>query len=615
MRDNKLKKRKRLTGAICMIAIIWLIGGAHELVRRMTAGEPEGLVKIGFTGRSLRPTDREVCRMVDEVVTQVLGEDGLAAIIKTGDKVVIKVNNVAPGYGESGKKGRGIITDARIVRHVAGKVRDIIGFAEPAELIVTDALHYRHPNPSSLGDGSSFFWSRLERTGDNNVDPEDVCYDYDADGILDGGSEARLVNLDAFEKPDRFLKTINEPSLGAVDVYLPKILRTKAQAQAAGEPETYCNVFIGLPIFKSHGLAGITGAIKLHYGIRYRWTFPGETGRTTHSGLYWDNNGIHNAHYLDEYLCAQHCARTYDFMIMDCLTGNRRGPTNINDTNPDNMVDYILTHAMLSSTDPIAMDTVTALFAGYDQETVEFLERGKLDGLGTDLPEYIRIIGRDAFCRHRQSLYDKYNPDGLYPFENGWGMTRLMNDYDPPGDVTVSAPERIAGTTYSFTYSAYENNSPDLGLARIELLVDDELVAYKNSDLASTGTLQADLGSFDPDTMIYRIAAWDKAFNCALSPYKNVAGEELPDKPVISVHPASQVVPIGDSAQLKVTAASNIPLTYQWRKDGIDIPGANSSKYTITRAAMNDEGRYSCVISNATGAVESESAYLGVVKL
>ncbi|UCH93255.1 MAG: DUF362 domain-containing protein, partial [Candidatus Aminicenantes bacterium] len=567
----------------------------------------------GFTARPGEPGDQEVCDMIDEIILQVLGPEGLAAIIKPGDKVVIKVNNVSPHRGRTGEKGRGIITDPRITRYVAEKVRSIIGYDNTADLKVTDAVYTQSPNPSARNNYSSFYYARLERTGDDQVNPEDICCDYDADGILDGGSNAQLVNLDSIDESGRFLETVYEPSLGAVDVYLPKFLRTREQAEMAGEPDNYCDVFIGLPIFKNHSLAGITGAIKLHYGLRYYWTFPGETGRPNHSGLTYDSRGIYNPHYLDEYLCAQHQVRTYDFIIMDCLTGNRRGPLNNSEDNMNSPTDYILTNALLGSKDPIAIDTAAALFAGYNLDTVEFLERGRLDGLGTNQPEYIRLIGLTAFTSHRQSLYDTYHPQRLYPFENGWGQAHVMSDFDPPTDVTVSAPTQVNGSTYSFDYSAHEDQRGDLGLARIEFLVNGELVAYKNTDLNSDGTIEVDLNGFDLDTLIYRIAVWDKALNCALSEEKMFNGQTPPQPPEILEHPVSTLVFEGRSTALEVIASSDSPIRYQWRKDGVDIPGANASTYVIQVAANSDEGVYTCLVSNDAGYVESNTATLFVV--
>jgi hypothetical protein len=52
---------------------------------------------------------------------------------------------------------------------------------------------------------------------------------------------------------------------------------------------------------------------------------------------------------------------------------------------------------------------------------------------------------------------------------------------------------------------------------------------------------------------------------------------------------------------------------YQWRKDGVDIPGADEFSYTIQSVTPDDEGGYSVVVSNACAEVVSETATLDVV--
>ena len=53
---------------------------------------------------------------------------------------------------------------------------------------------------------------------------------------------------------------------------------------------------------------------------------------------------------------------------------------------------------------------------------------------------------------------------------------------------------------------------------------------------------------------------------------------------------------------------------YQWRNDGVDIPGANSATYAIAEAAESDEGEYRCVVSNAANSITSTAATLTVCK-
>ena len=87
----------------------------------------------------------------------------------------------------------------------------------------------------------------------------DVCYDFNADGILDGGSQAELINLDAIGPQERQLFEVRMADGQIEKVSFPKFLRTKEQAMQSDDPDEYCDVLIGLPVLKSHGIEGITG--------------------------------------------------------------------------------------------------------------------------------------------------------------------------------------------------------------------------------------------------------------------------------------------------------------------------------------------------------------------
>lgn len=82
--------------------------------------------------------------------------------------------------------------------------------------------------------------------------------------------------------------------------------------------------------------------------------------------------------------------------------------------------------------------------------------------------------------------------------------------------------------------------------------------------------------------------------------------------PVISTQPTDKVVLEGDSAAFSVSTSGDTPLTYQWQKDGDDLPGATSSYYSISSVASSDAGRYSCRITNAGGTIKTREATLTV---
>ena len=85
--------------------------------------------------------------------------------------------------------------------------------------------------------------------------------------------------------------------------------------------------------------------------------------------------------------------------------------------------------------------------------------------------------------------------------------------------------------------------------------------------------------------------------------------------PQITAQPVPRTVLTGASASFSVTATGYAPLHYQWRKNGIELPGANGTSYSIGSVALTDAGRYDVVISNIGGVVTSAQAMLTVNQL
>lgn len=84
--------------------------------------------------------------------------------------------------------------------------------------------------------------------------------------------------------------------------------------------------------------------------------------------------------------------------------------------------------------------------------------------------------------------------------------------------------------------------------------------------------------------------------------------------PTIATAPASLTVSEGQTASFSVSAAGTAPLTYQWRRNAVDIAGATSASYTTgaTTLAADNAARYSVRVSNAAGSVTSADAVLTV---
>ncbi len=70
--------------------------------------------------------------------------------------------------------------------------------------------------------------------------------------------------------------------------------------------------------------------------------------------------------------------------------------------------------------------------------------------------------------------------------------------------------------------------------------------------------------------------------------------------------PANQVVTLGETATFTVEASGTAPLTYQWQKNGINLPGATMATYTTPPVTAEDNGSLFCVVvSNGAGSVIS----------
>jgi polygalacturonase len=87
-------------------------------------------------------------------------------------------------------------------------------------------------------------------------------------------------------------------------------------------------------------------------------------------------------------------------------------------------------------------------------------------------------------------------------------------------------------------------------------------------------------------------------------------GSCLHSAPTITTQPTSVSTPNGTNVTFSVTAAGTGNLTYQWRFNGVTIPGATGSTYTVTNPTPVSAGAYSVVISDLTGSCTSLLAVL-----
>ncbi|MBI5385264.1 MAG: immunoglobulin domain-containing protein [Verrucomicrobia bacterium] len=111
------------------------------------------------------------------------------------------------------------------------------------------------------------------------------------------------------------------------------------------------------------------------------------------------------------------------------------------------------------------------------------------------------------------------------------------------------------------------------------------------------------------ETGDYRVVVTN-VFGAATSQVARLTVEVYP--PQIYQQPSSQSVDADGTAQLYIGVTGTQPLSFQWRRDGVDLPGKTESWLYFERIATNDAGAYQVVVSNLASVVTSEVAIVTV---
>jgi hypothetical protein len=99
-----------------------------------------------------------------------------------------------------------------------------------------------------------------------------------------------------------------------------------------------------------------------------------------------------------------------------------------------------------------------------------------------------------------------------------------------------------------------------------------------------------------------------------------VGGKPSAPKPVLSqdIRPLTAKDVVGSQVIINAGFTSSSPVTYQWRKDGVNIPGANTPTLTLSNLKLSDtatNGGYSLVASNSSGYAASRGCALTVTEM
>lgn len=82
--------------------------------------------------------------------------------------------------------------------------------------------------------------------------------------------------------------------------------------------------------------------------------------------------------------------------------------------------------------------------------------------------------------------------------------------------------------------------------------------------------------------------------------------------PQILAQPSSLTVATGSTAVFVATVGGTPPFSYQWRRNGVSMAGANTATLTLNNVTNADAGSYTLEVSNSAGSITSAAALLVV---
>ena len=186
-------------------------------------------------------------------------------------------------------------------------------------------------------------------------------------------------------------------------------------------------------------------------------------------------------------------------------------------------------------------------------------------------------------------------------------FSRIRVDYDPAPPVFILQPQPARLTVQtgsSLTLTAAVERATALRWNKDSRPLNTPTANLP--ELTLTGVGPGDAGR-------YTLSASNGGGTVISDPVElRVVNEPVPPGPAITVPPGPITARLDEAATLNVVATGQ-NLVYQWFRGASPISGANSATLRLPRVTREDDGLYSVLITNPSGAVRSREVRVSVV--
>jgi len=180
----------------------------------------------------------------------------------------------------------------------------------------------------------------------------------------------------------------------------------------------------------------------------------------------------------------------------------------------------------------------------------------------------------------------------------------VLTDAKSIEGITTITGQLTGSANTTFRVEFFLNDSTNAsGYGEGELLLGSSLVTTADNGIGSFSTQFSVAATF---TQFVTATATDPLNNSS----EFSRAFRVRTLPILGGGPFSTNVPVGTTATLCTTVAGTPPIFYQWRINGVNIPGATDACYTVPSAQIADGGGYSVVIGNDLGALSTATAAL-----